>query len=124
MYVADIRFLLFIDFQGPPGTPYESGLFRLDVTVPETYPFDPPMIKFLTPVYHPNIDDSGRICANVLKKGKDDQWKPSMNLRTTLLSLHALMGAPNPNDPLDVDIVCYMLLLESYVCYITNAFNV
>ncbi|KAI8332207.1 ubiquitin-conjugating enzyme/RWD-like protein [Chlamydoabsidia padenii] len=91
-------------FHGPPGTPYESGLFRLGITVPETYPFDPPMIKFVTPIYHPNIDDSGRICANVLKKGKDDQWKPSMNLRTTLLSLHALMGAPNPDDPLDADI--------------------
>ncbi|CAO3595252.1 unnamed protein product [Absidia cylindrospora] len=72
--------------------------------MPENYPFDPPMIRFRTPIYHPNIDESGRICASVLKKGKDDQWKPSMNLRTTLLSLHALIGEPNPDNPLDADI--------------------
>ncbi|ORZ22108.1 hypothetical protein BCR42DRAFT_344717 [Absidia repens] len=89
---------------GPPNTPYEKGLFRLDVNMPENYPFDPPMIRFRTPIYHPNIDECGRICASVLKKGKDDQWKPSMNLRTTLLSLHALIGEPNPDDPLDADI--------------------
>lgn len=31
------------------------------------YPFEPPKIRFLTPIYHPNIDNSGRICHDALK---------------------------------------------------------
>lgn len=42
---------------GPRGTPYENGTFTLQVDVPKEYPFLPPGVKFITPVYHPNIDN-------------------------------------------------------------------
>lgn len=48
--------VLLINLQGPRGSPYEGGCFKLVVTIPERYPFEPPLIKFTTPVYHPNID--------------------------------------------------------------------
>ena len=41
---------------GPPDTPYENGLFRLRIQVPDRYPFEPPQITFQTKIYHPNID--------------------------------------------------------------------
>ncbi|KAI8097494.1 ubiquitin-conjugating enzyme/RWD-like protein [Halteromyces radiatus] len=91
--------------KGPIDTPYEEGLFQLDITVPDKYPFEPPLIRFKTPIYHPNIDEGGRICASILKKGVNEEgWKPAMNLRNTLLSLQQLIGTPNPDDPLDADI--------------------
>uniref|UniRef100_A0A8C5AZW3 Ubiquitin-conjugating enzyme E2T (putative) n=1 Tax=Gadus morhua TaxID=8049 RepID=A0A8C5AZW3_GADMO len=52
---------------GGDGTPYEGGLFTLEIKVPERYPFEPPNIRFLTPIYHPNIDNAGRICHDGLK---------------------------------------------------------
>ncbi|OBZ80388.1 Ubiquitin-conjugating enzyme E2 T, partial [Choanephora cucurbitarum] len=88
--------------KGPPDSPYEKGLFRLDIRIPQNYPFDPPQIRFMTLIYHPNIDDTGRICADILKKGQG--WNPALNLSTTLLLLSQLLAQPNPDDPLDAEI--------------------
>jgi len=52
--------------QGPKGTVYEGGLFKLSVHVPSRYPFEPPQVRFITPVHHPNIDNGGRICLDIL----------------------------------------------------------
>ena len=42
-------------FQGPPGTPYEGGNYIIDVKIPNDYPFRPPIMKFDTKVWHPNV---------------------------------------------------------------------
>lgn len=51
----------------------------------------------MTKIYHPNIDTLGRICLDILK----DKWSPALQIRTVLLSIQALLSAPNPDDPLD-----------------------
>ncbi|XP_029975345.1 ubiquitin-conjugating enzyme E2 T [Salarias fasciatus] len=89
---------------GGSGTPYEGGLFSLEVKIPERYPFEPPKIRFLTPIYHPNIDNSGRICHDALKLPPKGAWKPSLNISTVLTSIQLLMSEPNPDDPLMADI--------------------
>ncbi len=58
---------------------------------------NPPKIRFLTPIWHPNIDRLGRICLDVLK----DKWTPAQQVRTVLLSIQALLSTPNPDDPLN-----------------------
>ena len=42
-------------FHGPPGTPYEGGNYIIDVKIPNEYPFRPPIMKFDTKVWHPNV---------------------------------------------------------------------
>lgn len=79
-------------------TPYEKGNFLLEIHVPETYPFNPPKVKFLTKIWHPNISSvTGAICLDILK----DNWAAAMTLRTVLLSLQALLAAAEPDDPQD-----------------------
>jgi len=86
------------EIRGPPDTPYSGGVYKLDIEIPENYPFHPPKIKFLTRIWHPNISSvTGAICLDVLK----DQWAASMTLRTVLLSIQALLCSPEPNDPQD-----------------------
>lgn len=86
------------EIAGPPDTPYEGGTFMLDITIPETYPFNPPQVRFTTRIWHPNISSvTGAICLDILK----DQWAAAMTLRTVLLSLQALMAAAEPDDPQD-----------------------
>ena len=51
-------------------------------------------------MYHPNIDKLGRICLDILK----DKWSPALQVRTVLLSIQALLSAPNPDDPLANDV--------------------
>ncbi|XP_069797798.1 ubiquitin-conjugating enzyme E2 T isoform X2 [Narcine bancroftii] len=89
---------------GIANSPYEGGIFDLDIILPERYPFEPPKIRFLTPIYHPNIDTAGRICLDILKLPPKGAWRPSLNLSTVLTSIHLLMSEPNPDDPLMADI--------------------
>ncbi|XP_017751980.1 PREDICTED: ubiquitin-conjugating enzyme E2 T isoform X2 [Rhinopithecus bieti] len=93
-----------VEILGGANTPYEKGVFKLEVIIPERYPFEPPQIRFLTPIYHPNIDSAGRICLDVLKLPPKGAWRPSLNIATVLASIQLLMSEPNPDDPLMADI--------------------
>jgi len=81
-------------------SPYEGGIFHLELFLPESYPMTPPKVRFLTRIYHPNIDRLGRICLDILK----DKWSPALQIRTVLLSIQALLSSPNPDDPLANDV--------------------
>jgi len=53
---------------GPRDTPYAGAYFQLEIRVPDTYPIQPPVVRFLTPVFHPNIlFKDGEICLDLLK---------------------------------------------------------
>nr|DAC74103.1 TPA_exp: ubiquitin-conjugating enzyme E2 N [Thraustochytrium sp. LLF1b] len=85
---------------GPEETPYAGGVFHLELFLPADYPMAPPKVRFMTKMFHPNIDKLGRICLDILK----DKWSPALQVRTVLLSISALLSAPEPDDPLDHEI--------------------
>lgn len=76
---------------GPVGSPYEGGRFFLDLAVPSDYPFKPPKVTFTTKVFHPNVNENGGICLDVLKP---EHWQPSQSLQTVLMAVQALLAAP------------------------------
>ena len=81
---------------GPDDTPYSGGIFKLDIEFTKEYPFKPPKIYFVTPIYHCNVNSRGGICLDILK----DQWSPALTISKVLLSLCSLLAEPNPDDPL------------------------
>ena len=85
---------------GPDDSPYEGGCFDLDIRFPVEYPFKPPKVLFNTKIYHPNINNNGNICLDILKKS----WSPALTISKVLLSVCSLLTDPNPHDPLMIDI--------------------
>merc|ERR1719329_5870 len=86
---------------GPKGSPYEGGVFELDVSVPPQYPLEPPKIKFASRIYHPNVGRGhtpGAICLDILRK---EAWSPALTIERTLISIASLLADPNPNSPMD-----------------------
>ncbi|KAL4706163.1 hypothetical protein ACJJTC_013628 [Scirpophaga incertulas] len=82
---------------GPADTAYAGQKYKLSLEFPNSYPYAPPVVKFLTPCFHPNIDLSGLICLDILK----DKWTALYDIRTVLLSIQSLLGEPNIQSPLN-----------------------
>jgi len=82
--------------EGPPQSPFEGGIFALDVLLPNEYPFQPPKITFQTPIYHCNVNANGGICLDILK----ESWSPNLTVQQCLTSIRALLAEPNPEDAL------------------------
>lgn len=113
-------------FLGPPGTPYEGGTYKVDIRIPNEYPFRPPVMKFETRVWHPNISSQtvsfaiwdvvlneekltvaqqGAICLDTLSSA----WSPVLTIKSALLSLQSLLSTPEPKDPQDAEVANMLL---------------
>ncbi|KAI4373711.1 hypothetical protein MLD38_011804 [Melastoma candidum] len=77
---------------GPPGTPYEQGIFFLDINFPFDYPFQPPKVSFKTRIYHCNVDDTGNLSLDIL----EGSWSPALTIAKVLLAIQSIFTNPNP----------------------------
>lgn len=67
----------------------------MEVTFTEEFPTKPPHVKFLNPMFHPNIYANGEICLDILQ----NQWSPIYDIAAILTSIQSLLCDPNPNSP-------------------------
>ncbi|XP_034688342.1 probable acyl-activating enzyme 18, peroxisomal isoform X2 [Vitis riparia] len=81
---------------GPKGTPYEGGIFFLDITFPSDYPFKPPKVVFKTRIYHCNVDSAGNLSVDILK----DSWSPALTISNVLLAIRSIFTKPDPYNAL------------------------
>lgn len=76
---------------------YRSGKFVFDLRIPNTYPHEPPKLKCESSIYHPNIDQDGNVCLNILR----EDWKPVLTINSIIYGLLHLFYEPNSEDPLN-----------------------
>jgi len=101
--------------EGPEGTPYAGGYFRVKFKFTEEFPAAPPKCWFATKIFHPNVGANGEICVNTLKK----DWKSTYGIGHILVTVKCLLIYPNPESALDEE--AGKLLLENYSSYCDRA---
>ncbi|KAK0254696.1 hypothetical protein LTR91_015052 [Friedmanniomyces endolithicus] len=85
---------------GPTHTPFHTGLFKLHLTIPPTYPQTPPTAHFRTPIFHPNVEpQTGGVCVETLKR----DWDAKLTLRDVLVVINCLLIQPNPDSALNAE---------------------
>jgi len=109
--VTDIQ----ASIDGPAGTPYSGGVFKVKLVLGKDFPSGPPKGFFITKIFHPNVAKNGEICVNTLKK----DWKPDLGIKHILLTVKCLLIVPNPESALNEE--AGKLLLEQYEDYSQRA---
>lgn len=83
-----------------PDSGYWQGYkYRFSFQVSDSYPHEPPKVKCLDKIYHPNIDVNGSVCLNILRA----DWKPVLDINSIIYGLIVLFTNPNGDDPLNTN---------------------
>ncbi|KAI4257010.1 MAG: hypothetical protein LQ352_001838 [Teloschistes flavicans] len=83
--------------QGPDGTPFEGGVFPAELKFPKDYPLNPPSMKFLCDVWHPNGEDPNHY------EQASERWSPIQSVEKILISVMSMLAEPNDESPANVE---------------------
>lgn len=98
---------------GPPETLYEGGFFKCTLEFPKDFPNSPPTMTFVTPIYHPNVYEDGKVCISILHPPGEDaynaletsaeRWRPILGVESIILSVISMLSDPNDESPANLD---------------------
>ena len=97
---------------GYENTLYEGKVLHAQIEIPKNYPNNPPKMRFISKMYHPNVYEDGRICISILTQNNDDvtgyiktedTWTPIQGFRTIILSVVSILNEPNCDSPANIE---------------------
>lgn len=77
----------------PKSNIYNQAAFQIELKLPAEFPFKAPEIRFVTPIYHPNVDDKGKICVDIINAS--ESYKPTTPLSDIVKAVANLIDNPN-----------------------------
>lgn len=92
---SDKEMLVVTKFRGPRETFWQDNIYSLQMTFKATYPMNAPDVRFMTPIFHPNVYQDGRICLDILSGA----WSPIYGIEAIITSIRSLLCDPNPDSP-------------------------
>ena len=99
-------------FEGPEDSLYEGGYFKTQIRFPDDYPNSPPEMKFVCPMWHPNIYADGKVCISILHapgedtmsgETADERWRPILGVEAILVSVISMLNDPNISSPANIE---------------------
>jgi ubiquitin-protein ligase len=63
----------------------------------DAYPMSPPEARFITPIYHPNINRHGYICHSIL----DRNWTVDTSTNKVIDTIDSLLLVPEFSNPIN-----------------------
>lgn len=84
---------------GPKDTFFEDGTFSLVLSFKESYPRNPPEVRFVSKVFHPNVYANGDLCLDILK----NRWSPTYDVYGVLMCIQSLLNDPNVSSPANIE---------------------
>jgi ubiquitin-conjugating enzyme E2 G1 len=105
-------------FEGPTDTLYEGGIFTSILVFPPDFPNSPPVMKFETEMWHPNVYPDGKVCISILhppgtdrfndQEAAEERWRPILGVEAILVSVLSMMVDPNLDSPANIDAAVHM----------------
>lgn len=92
-------FLWDATIMGPERTPWEGGLYSLEIRFSSQHPNRPPYVRFVTEMFHPNVTTDGVPALDLIQT----RWNPNTRLGTILAELQKMLGSPSPLYPVHLD---------------------
>lgn len=90
-------FLWDATIMGPELSPWEGGLFSLEIRFSSQHPYRPPHIRFITKMFHPNITADGIPALDLVQT----RWTHNVRLAKILSDLQAMLAEPSPLYPVN-----------------------
>lgn len=102
----------------PTSNIYNQAAFQIEIKLPAEYPFKAPELRFITPIYHPNVDDKGKICVDILNSG--ETFKPTTSLTEVVRAVVNLIDNPNIDHALTPGNIPSACWISSILCLSRN----
>jgi len=84
---------------------YKNAKFNFDFKIPDDFPFTRPVVTAATRMWHPNVEETGAVCLNLLR----ESYTPALSISHLIAGLEFLMSSPNPHDPLNKEAADQMI---------------
>ena len=108
-------FIIIFDFlhTGPADSMYEGGFFKATLEFPDDFPNSPPVMRFISEMFHPNIYPDGKVCISILhppgedkfneQESAEERWRPILGVEAVLMSVVSMLCDPNISSPANID---------------------